>query len=141
MGYKSCVADPDVWMKPATNKEGYKYWAYMLVYVDDCLVIHHDPGPEMENLKSRYKLKNDLYGEPKGYLGANAEKYQVPDNSEFYWSIYAYNYIVESCKMVQGWSENNNRKFKNNRKDAMHAKYRSEIDISAELGDLQATQY
>ena len=25
MGYASCVADPDVWMKPATNNEGYKY--------------------------------------------------------------------------------------------------------------------
>ena len=25
MGYTSCVADPDVWMKPQTNNEGYKY--------------------------------------------------------------------------------------------------------------------
>ena len=25
MGYTRCVADPDVWMKPATNKEGYSY--------------------------------------------------------------------------------------------------------------------
>ena len=55
--------------------------------------------------------------------------------------MYAYDYIVESCKMVQGWSENNNRKFKNNRDDAMHAKYCPEIDISAELEDLKATQY
>ena len=25
MGHKSYVVDPDVWMKPETNKEGYKY--------------------------------------------------------------------------------------------------------------------
>ena len=37
MGYTSCDADPDVWMNTQINKEGYKYWAYMLVYVDDCL--------------------------------------------------------------------------------------------------------
>ena len=139
MGYKSCVADPDVWMKPATNKEGYKYWAYMLVYVDDCLLVHHASGPEMEKLKSRYKLKNDFYGGPTRYLGANVEKYQIPKTGEKYLSMYAYDYIKESCKMVRGWSENDDRKFKNNRDDAMHAKYRPEIDIPAELGDDQAT--
>ena len=69
----------------------------MLVYVDDCFLIHHDPGPEMEKLKSRYKLKNDWYGKPKRYLGANVKKYQVLDNGEFYWSMYAYDYIIESC--------------------------------------------
>ena len=74
MGYTSCVADPDIWMKPQTNKKGYKYWSYMLVYADDCLAVHHDPGPVMEDLKSCYELKNDTYGEPKRYLGANIEK-------------------------------------------------------------------
>ena len=75
MGYTSCIADPDVWMKPAVNKGGYKYWSYMLVYVDDCLSVHHDPGPEMEELKSCYKLKNDKYGEPDRYLGENVGKF------------------------------------------------------------------
>ena len=84
-------------MKPQTNKEGYKYWAYMLVYVDDCLSVHHDPGPVMEELKSRYKLKNDLYGEPTRYLGANVGKYQVPHNGQFSWSMHAYDHVVESC--------------------------------------------
>ena len=35
MGYTPCVTDPDVWMKPLVNKEGYAYWSYMLVYVDN----------------------------------------------------------------------------------------------------------
>ena len=113
----------------------------MLVYMDDCLLVHHDQGPVMEDLKSWYKLKNDLYGEPTRYLGANVGKYQVQDNGQFYWSMHAYDYIVESCKMVWGWSENNNCKFKNNCKDTMHAKYCPEIDISTELGDKLATQY
>ena len=43
--------------------------------------------------------------------------------------------------MVQGWRVNNDCKFKNNCAEAMHAKYCPEIDISAELGDLKATQY
>ena len=140
MGYTSCITDPDVWMKPQTNKEGYKYWSYMLVYVDDCLALHHDPGPVMEELKSRYKLNNDTYGEPKRYLGANVEKYQVPLKEKTYWSMHAHDYVVESCRMVRGWSVNDDRKFKNNCEDAMYVKYCPEIDISAELGDDQATQ-
>ena len=52
MGYTTCVADSDVWMKPQTNKKSYKYRAYILVYVDACLLVHHDPVPVMEELKS-----------------------------------------------------------------------------------------
>ena len=50
--------------------------------------------------KSPYKLKNDKYGEPKRYLGANIKKYQVLHNKKTYWSMHAYNYVVEPCKMV-----------------------------------------
>ena len=67
-------------MKPQTNNDGYSYWSYMLVYVNDCLAVHHDPGPVMEALSSCYKLKNDTYGEPKKYLGANVKKYQLQHN-------------------------------------------------------------
>ena len=72
----------------------------MLVYVDDCLAVYHDPGPVMEDLKSCYKLTNDTYREPERYLGANVKKYQVKHNGETYWSMHAYDYVVESCKMV-----------------------------------------
>ena len=113
----------------------------MLVYVDDCLSVHHAPGPEMEKLKSQYKLKNDMYGEPTRFLGANVAKYQIPKTGQKYWSMYAYDYIKESCKMMQGWSENDGFKFKNNRDDTMPTKYCPEIDISAELGDDRATQF
>ena len=55
--------------------------------------------------------------------------------------MYAYDCIKESCKTVQGWSENDGCKFKSNSDDAMHAKYCPEIDISTELGDDKATQF
>ena len=51
----------------------------------------------MEKLKSQYKLKNDLYGEPTRYLGANVAKYQIPKKGQKYWSMYAYDYVKESC--------------------------------------------
>ena len=36
LGYHPCLADPDIWMKFETRPDdGYKYYAYILVYVDD----------------------------------------------------------------------------------------------------------
>jgi hypothetical protein len=51
-GYQSCYADPDVWMKPNTKPDGFKYWEYILVYVDDVLVISHEPQKVMDYLNS-----------------------------------------------------------------------------------------
>ena len=68
LGYKSCEADPDVFMKKECDFSGQPYWSYMLVYVDDCLLINHDPNPTMEKLKKMYKMKRDAYGRPERYL-------------------------------------------------------------------------
>ena len=37
--FKSCLADPDVWMRPAINNDGNTYYEYILLYVDDALVV------------------------------------------------------------------------------------------------------
>jgi len=35
LGFKSCRADPDVWLRPQRKADGTKYYEYMLCYVDD----------------------------------------------------------------------------------------------------------
>ena len=39
IGFKSSLADPDVWFKPSAKATGEKYYTYLLVYVDDLLYI------------------------------------------------------------------------------------------------------
>ena len=40
MGFESSRADPDVWMRESVRKDGVtKYYEYVLLYTDDCLVI------------------------------------------------------------------------------------------------------
>jgi hypothetical protein len=39
LGFKSYPADPDVWMREQTKPDGNKVWEYVLLYVDDCLII------------------------------------------------------------------------------------------------------
>ena len=48
LGYKSCLADPELWHKPEVREEGeLKYYSYVLLYVDDCLCIHHSAEEEL----------------------------------------------------------------------------------------------
>jgi hypothetical protein len=57
MGFKSCLADPDVWLCAATKVDGTKYYEYILVYVDDLLVILEKPVDILETLKNDYGYK------------------------------------------------------------------------------------
>ena len=48
LGYKSCLADPDLWYRPEVREEDkFKYYSYALLYVDDCLCIHHSAEEEL----------------------------------------------------------------------------------------------
>ena len=39
MGFTSCTADPDVWFRQSSKKDGTKYYQYVLLYTDDILAI------------------------------------------------------------------------------------------------------
>ena len=44
LGYKYAVAYLDVCLRPAIKeKDGFKYWEYVLCYVDDALCINENP--------------------------------------------------------------------------------------------------
>jgi hypothetical protein len=44
MGYTSCKTDPDLWYKAETKPtDNFRYYAYILCYVDDILVMHYNP--------------------------------------------------------------------------------------------------
>jgi hypothetical protein len=41
LGYESCKADPDLWMMLRTRDDGFNYYSYVLIYVDEILAISH----------------------------------------------------------------------------------------------------
>ena len=55
MGFQSTLADPDVWYRPATKKNGFKYYEYILVYVDDQLTISENAMHITKQLITGYK--------------------------------------------------------------------------------------
>jgi hypothetical protein len=58
LGWHPFRDDRDLWMKAETcPDDGVLYWAYILIYVDDILCVHHDPGAPLEKLDEYFKMK------------------------------------------------------------------------------------
>jgi hypothetical protein len=99
LGYTSCLADPDVWFKAAMKPCGFEYYEYVLVYVDDVLVLSHQPEVTMKALETFYWLK-DGFAEPDRYLRAEVKKWTFPnDNTKTYWALSSSQYTQEAVKM------------------------------------------
>ena len=70
IGYTLCTGDNAIWMKPDIDPDGDKYYSYILFYVDDVLVVHHNAMTTLMNIDKYFKLKPSSIGDPDIYLGA-----------------------------------------------------------------------
>ena len=110
--FTPCQADPDVWMQPAVKPDGTKYYEYVLIYVDDILVISHRASTIMDNLSALYCLKENAsngkrYGTPDCYLGANIGLYTLPGNTsgkQKWLYMCSDDYVADPIKNVEGKS-------------------------------------
>ena len=70
LGFDSYRDDPDVWQITATTTNGEEYYEYVILYVDDCLVISHKPEAIIrKEIGKHFKLKDESIGPPSQYLG------------------------------------------------------------------------
>jgi len=144
LGYEQCKADLDLWMKPEIDPaDGYKYWSYVLIYVDDILVIHHDAMVPLKRIGKYFLLKPDSVGDPDMYLGAKLRSVVTANGVEC-WSLSPSKYVQEACKNCrQHLTENFDGKFALP-KDAANpfpVNFEPQIDTSAELGPDEASYF
>ena len=64
LGIKSCLADLDLWYKACTDSNGNEYYACILVYVDDLLIIDKKPMRFMVQVQSSFTVKKESIGSP-----------------------------------------------------------------------------
>jgi hypothetical protein len=100
MGYKPSYADPDVWLRPAVKPDTFKYYEYILCYVDDVLSISADPKKTMRRIQEDFKLKDDKIAEPDVYLGATIAKMSL-DNGETCWTMSPEQYVKAAVTNVE----------------------------------------
>ena len=96
--FTSCFPDPDLWMRPATKSDGSEYYEYVLLYVDDCLVILENGENILTQEIGRYfKLKEGSVGPPPIYLGGTMREVTI-ENGTKCWSL-------GSSKYVRTWTD------------------------------------
>jgi hypothetical protein len=72
LNFTSCLADPDVWMRPAKRADGSGYHEYILLYTDDTLCVSEHPERVLRMEIGKYfDLKEESIGPPKIYLGGH----------------------------------------------------------------------
>ena len=54
LGYKLIQGDPALWMWEAIKADGTQYWEYVLLYVNDCLVVYENGDKVLRNEMGRY---------------------------------------------------------------------------------------
>jgi hypothetical protein len=143
-GFQSCYADPDVWMRAGVKPNGDKYWEYVLCYVDDLLVISHNPKAVMDFLAKRYTLKKGSVKEPDTYLGANVKKWNIrgsdnPDKTR--WAMSSDPYVKRAIQDVESKLELNGLHLGTKASTPLSSGYRPELDVSPELDDQHANYY
>ena len=95
LGYVSSKAGLGICLKSETKYDSTEYYAYVLVYVNDVLHLHHDLDTFMNCLAEVYRLKDGSVGEPDRYLGANIDKVQLYDGSVA-WSMTSREYVTNA---------------------------------------------
>ena len=133
MGFDFSMADNDFWMRKDTKPDGTLYYSYILVYVDDILIVSHNPMRYMEQLKSSYCVKPESIGVPKLYLGSEIK--QVRDRSgNPSWATSSNKYVKEACSIVDQRMTDMNmsytKKAKSPKTPFNNVKYRPELDLT-----------
>ena len=144
LNFKSCLADPDVWMRLAIKSDGNTYYKYILLYVDDALVVSENAESILQNELGRYfHLKEESIGPPTVYLGGRVHKVQL-ENSVWAWSFSSSQYMQSAIKNVEeyvGRPENSHLKIPSKVETPLTMSYRPELDVSSELTSRDSAYY
>ena len=131
MGFTSSLGDPDIWFRAAEKPDKSEYYEYILVYVDDLLIISHQSDSILKILEDHFKYRLKDVGTPKRYLGANIER--VETNGMKTWIMSAREYLEKSIPVIEerfGTLKQNNKVTTPLPKD-----YHPELDTSEFLND------
>ena len=136
MGFVSCRADPDVWMKPATKADGTEYYQYVICYVDDVAAAMESPQEFMDELGKRFTLKEGSVKEPDMYLGADVKKWYIADSDEpekVRWAMSSTKYTKRAISDVELELDAIGKRLPSKASTPLSSGYRPELDQSREL--------
>ena len=132
LGYRATYADPDVYLRPAVKPNGFKYYEYVLCYVDDVLHVSFEPMKTMNGIKEKFKIKNDKIEEPDIYLGASITKMMNNNGSEC-WAMSSDSYCSSLVKNVEESLQKKGLRLPSKCITPLKFGYKPELDSTNEL--------
>lgn len=147
LGFTPCIADPDVWMRPALKSDGSEYYEYILLWTDDSLCISENAEEVLRNQLGKYfKLKESSIGKPTIYLGGKCREVEL-DNGVKCWAFGSSQCVQNAIKNIE--EELGKRRERGDTKYSLPTKVRSplpvtyapELDSTPELGPSDASYY
>jgi hypothetical protein len=139
--FMACQADPDVWMHHANKVNSTPYYEYILVYVDDVMVILGNPDGIIASLCNHFLLKEVVSNpgkEPDRYLvGAMIGKYQFA-HGLVAWYMSANDYLSKAIPAVE---EGCDDKLYKKHKSPLPPDYHPKVDTSPLLDDYGTSLY
>jgi hypothetical protein len=145
IGFTNSKADPDVWMRQSQKPSGFKYWEYVLCYVDDVLVISHEPQIIVEAIGKHVALKEGSVASPTTYLGANVFKHVIHDGNQDgprkeVWAMSPNEYVKKAVQEVERELSYSESFLPKRVETPLSSGYRPDLDFSPEL-DSNQTNY
>ena len=138
INFKSSIADPDVWLRPAVEPDGEHYYEYILVYVDDVLCISHNPKEPLLEIAKSLKFKKDKMEPPEIYLGGRLKLKQL--NGKSMWTLSSKDYVKAAIEIVERGARLRGLKVPNS-STPMSSQAQPELDSSTELNQDDITFY
>jgi hypothetical protein len=141
LGFSSSKGDADIWMREAKKSNGDEYYEYVLLYVDDCLVISEHGESVIRNEIGKYfTLKESSIGPPDIYLGGKVRKVNLANGSTA-WSFSSSQYVQAAVNNVEEHLKKKMQKIPPKANAPLKTDYRPEIDLSSELEPIDAAYY
>ena len=101
LDFTSCLADPDVWMRPAVKSDGTECCEHILLHTNDVLCVSEFPEKILrDELNKCFQLKPNSIGPPKMHLGAGIRQVTL-DNGVKSWAASSSQCVREALKNVE----------------------------------------
>lgn len=141
LGFRSSKADPDVWMRPAVRTDKSEYYEYVLLYVDDCLVLSEKAEDIIRKEIGKYfELKEESIGPPDIYLGGKLRRV-VLENGSKAWAFGSSQYVQNAVKNVEEYLKGCGESLPARASSPISNNYRPEVDVTEELEGEAASYY
>ena len=144
LDFVSCPADPDVWMRPANEVMAQITMStYCCTPTTRLLSVRTLKEFYDWTLEATFELKEESIGPPKLYLGSGIRKVQLENGSEC-WAASSSQYVQAAVKNVEeylGKDQNPKMKLPTRAETPLQTSYRPELDVSLELGPVEAAYY